>query len=333
MTKSLQCEWIYIQCVISNCCVSFTLLESTIHSLFLPSLFGCEISPLESELFSLPVRWGGLGICLSKHMNQLLYNASRDGTHVVDNSIKNIHPFELDAHDDVIAFAHKDYRKLCNSLFDDLFDTISCRLDPLHLRTLQRTKINDLSCWLTALLLEKDNYDLTAQEFRDALAVRYKKPLLNIPSCDGYGSPSSLDYFLICKKGGLITQCHNKIQNAIGDLVALVWGSVKCEPVVKGISHEDSGEVLIADLFVRGVWLSQAEALFDVRVIDTDAQSYLCQPPTSVLLTAEFEKKRKYLDASVARRAHFTSLSFSVDGLVSPEAASFLKRLAYCLSA
>ena len=78
LTKSLQCEWIYIQLVISNCCASFTPLESTIHSSFLPSLFGCEISPLESELFSLPVRRGGLEICLLKHMNQLLYNASKD---------------------------------------------------------------------------------------------------------------------------------------------------------------------------------------------------------------------------------------------------------------
>ena len=29
--------------------------------------------------------------------------------------------------------------------------------------------------------IEQDDYDLTAQEFRDALAVRYKKPLLSIP--------------------------------------------------------------------------------------------------------------------------------------------------------
>ena len=108
-------------------------------------------------------------------MNQLLYSTLRDGTHVV-NSIKNIHSFDLDAHDDVIAFAHKDCQTLCDSLFDDLFDTISSRLDPLHLCALQMVKINDLSCWLNVLPLEKDNFDLTAQEFCDALAVRYKSP-------------------------------------------------------------------------------------------------------------------------------------------------------------
>ena len=92
---------------------------------------------------------------------------------------------------------------------------------------------------------------MTAREFRDVLAVRYKKPLLSIPAfCDGCGSPSSLDYFLIVRKGGLITQRHNEILNAIGDLAALVLGSVKHEPVVKDISHDDSGEVLIADLYV-----------------------------------------------------------------------------------
>ena len=51
-------------------------------------------------------------------------------------------------------------------------------------------------------------------------------------------------------------------------------------------------------------------------------QSYLSQPAISVLLTAENEE-RKYSAASVARRAHFTPLCFSVDGVAGPEAAFF----------
>ena len=55
--------------------------------------------------------------------------------------------------------------------------------------------------------MSQDHFDLTAQEFRDALALRYQKPLLNVPSnCDGCGSPFSLDHALICRKGGLIIQ-------------------------------------------------------------------------------------------------------------------------------
>ena len=98
-------------------------------------MFSCDISSLEQRLFSLPVRFGDLGLDLP---------------------------------------------------------TVSART-------------NDLSVWLSVMSIEKDNYDVTGQELRDALAVWYKKPLLCVPPrCDGCGVPSSLDHFLICRKGGLI---------------------------------------------------------------------------------------------------------------------------------
>ena len=86
-------------------------------------------------------------------------------------------------------------------------------------------------------------------------------------------------------------------------------------------------ETLIADLCVRGVWLPQAEALFDISVADTDTQSYLRHPPRRVLFSAEVEKKTKYADTCVAHCAHFTPLCFSVDGLAGSEANCFLKRM------
>ena len=82
---------------------------------------------------------------------------------------------------------------------------VSIELDPLCRHALQHSRGNDLSVWLSVMPIERDNFDLTAQEFCDALAIRYKKPLLSIPlHCDGCGTPSSLDHFLICKEGGLI---------------------------------------------------------------------------------------------------------------------------------
>ena len=72
----------------------------------------------------------------------------------------------------------------------------------------------------------------------------------------------------------------------------MVWGQVRCEPIVSDAVVDPSGETLVADLSVRGVWLPQAEALFDVRIVDTNAQSYLTHTPKSVLFGAEIEKKR-----------------------------------------
>ena len=75
---------------------------------------------------------------------------------------------------------------------------------------------------------------------------------------------------------------------------------------------------------VRGVWEAQTEALFDIRVIDTDARSYCTRSPKDVLGTAEGEKKRKYLQACQDRRATFTLLCVSVDGMLGSEAEFLL---------
>ena len=82
-------------------------------------------------------------------------------------------------------------------------------------------------------------------------------------------------------------------------------------------------ETLIADLCVRGVWEPQTEALFDIRVVDTDARSYCARSPHDVLGSAEVEKKRKYLQACQNRRATFTPLCVSVDGMLGSEAEFF----------
>ena len=69
-------------------------------------------------------------------------------------------------------------------------------------------------------------------------------------------------------------------------------------------------------------------ALFDIRVVDTDARSYLSHSPVALLASAETEKKRKYCDACTDERcATFTPLCFLVDGLAGDEAACFLKHL------
>ena len=89
---------------------------------------------------------------------------------------------------------------------------------------------------------------------------------------------------------------------------------------------------MVADLSVRGVWIPQVEALFDIRVVDTDAQSYRNSSPMDILSGAEKEKKNKYHEACTERRALFTPLCTSVDGMLGKEAAVFVKRIAERLS-
>jgi hypothetical protein len=201
-------------------------------------------------------------------------------------------------------------------------------MDPVHKRAIQRIISSRTSSWLTVLPLTQYHFDMTATEFRDALAIRYRKPLLGIPaSCDGCGEAFDLDHALCCKKGGLIIQRHNEIRDAIGDLSNLVWNQVHREPVVRDADDSRAISALVADLGIRGVWEAQTVALLDIRVVHTDARSYISRSVDSVLSSAETNKKQKYTAACEARRASFTPFITSVDGVLGREAASFMKHV------
>ena len=77
-------------------------------------------------------------------------------------------------------------------------------------------------------------------------------------------------------------------------MAAQVWSQVVREPIVKEAGSKANGPGLRADLGIRGVWTPQVEALFDIKVIDTDAASHLHRTPESILDTGALEKKKLY---------------------------------------
>ena len=72
-----------------------------------------------------------------------------------------------------------------------------------------------------------------------------------------------------------MTQRHNEIRDLIHDLTTLVWNQTIKEPIVRETSRDPHQDALIGDISTRGVWQLQSTAIFDIRVIDSDAPSYL----------------------------------------------------------
>ena len=204
--------------------------------------------------------------------------------------------FELDAHIEAILQAKAQHHQLMNDVSACNFDVLLLSLDVSSQCAILRAEDGNLLSWLAVLPMHRDQFDLSAQEFYDGLALQYNKPPLCMPpTCDGCGAPFTVTHALDCHVGGLVGRIHNEVRDAFGDLASLVWGQVHRELVVnlrKSHNADDRGAV-VADLCVRGVWQPQSNVLFDFWVVDTDAPSYSRLSPRSVLCSAEFEKKWK----------------------------------------
>ena len=114
-------------------------------------------------------------------------------------------------------------------------------------RAIQGAVDGKTSILLTAMPVAH-HFDQSSVEFRDALALRYHHPLLNMPAfCDGCGSQSSMEHALDCRIGGLVIQRHNEISDALGDLASIAYKEVIQEPVVRQADDKNNVPALIAD--------------------------------------------------------------------------------------
>ena len=68
----------------------------------------------------------------------------------------------------------------------------------------------------------------------------------------------------------------------VGQLASMAYAHVTREPVVRESREHGDGRGLVCNLAVRGVWQPQTEALFDFRVCNADAQSYVNRHVTAV---------------------------------------------------
>ena len=72
--------------------------------------------------------------------------------------------------------------------------------------------------------------------------------------------------------------------------------------------------------------------MFNMIIINLDADSYLRMTPEKALANIEKEKKGLYLEACLERKKTFTPMVYSTDGIPRAEALAAQKKLATKLS-
>ena len=85
------------------------------------------------------------------------------------------------------------------------------------------------------------------------------------------------------------------------------------------------------DVSAHVFWKPGTTAMFDIRIVNLDAGSYLRMTPEKAIAKAEKEKKDLYLQACLERRRTFTPMVYSADGIPGAEALAAQKSFAALL--
>ena len=139
--------------------------------------------------------------------------------------------------------------------------------------------------------------ELGAQEWRDAAFLCYGLEPPDLPKhCDGCNARFSICLALDCKRGGLVTACHNELCGGVVDLASRAFAPfhIRNDPLIyQGCAvrrtksqpagpcdsntpgetppeaMEQKGDLLIWDL-----WANGTDSVNDMRIVNTDAKSY-----------------------------------------------------------
>ena len=326
----------------------FGPVAKALYSTFLPALFG---EPIDSDdprlaLAPLPVKHAGLALPSPVDSAAEHYKASTLLCGHLLGALKGSHKFSSADHRSTISEVRAELRERNSTRYGEALTSILRNLPRDTRRTIQRGC--DTGAWLSVLPNAVHGTELSAQEFRDSLFLRYARTPPGLPSsCDGCGQSFSVRHALQCHNGGLITMRHNELRDELCDLAARAFApsAVRDEPKINlghvadsaqatptnssvQVHHHNQGDDDRGDLLVRGFWARSTDCIFDVRITDTDAKSNLSRDPRAVLTSQEKQKKKKYLAPCLAQRRHFSPFVVSADGLLGREANKVLQQLA-----
>ena len=125
----------------------------------------------------------GLGVTNPSTSAPVAYGVSRKATiHLVNAIITGKEEFDPGRHHESVAKARQEARLSREKELPTKFDTCVSALGGLSERCARRAKDFSTGAWLSAMPSEKNNTVLSAEEFRDGLAMRFNKPGPAAPS-------------------------------------------------------------------------------------------------------------------------------------------------------
>ena len=167
-------------------------LDDIITNQFIPALFGTSISPNERELFSLPIKDGGLGLRIWHNQADDCYITSKNVTLPLQAQIVQ-QASQLPSIDDVRnakKVAINVMRVKTNNNTANIIERQSNEMK----RNLEQLSEPGASSWLSAVPLKDQVFNLNKSEFNDAMCLRYDKTMKGLSSKFPCSQPFSVTH-------------------------------------------------------------------------------------------------------------------------------------------
>ena len=328
-TKCLQSEWRYVSRVTPGLTTTFRTLEHDIREVFLPALFDVDAlaEPITPSLLSSAVKAGGLAVELPSGMADQLFRNSKELVAPLITALGSNAPLDAIQYNTHVSSRRHAQRSAKLERQSTLFKDTMQLLTYAQKHRLSRS--TESGQWLGAIPHRLNGTELSADEFRDGLYLRYGLQPRRLPThCDGCGDPFSVAHAMSCKVGGLIHGRHNDLRDEWAHHCDRAFpGRPVSEPSIPQLTANPDAPALRGDVGVHGFWKTGTQCVFDIRVTDLNQSSLQRKPADKVLEAQEREKKRQYLRPCRDARRHFTPLVFSADGLMGRETVEAVQHL------
>ena len=166
---------------------------------------------------------GSLGVRKPVETAKVAFGTSRAGTSNIVDAINGCKQFPHPITPSKCLKQHQTCTRFLSRMKTNYFQSLLATFDSKIRQAITRSVGSKSSSWLTVLPITRHHFDLSAAEFHDSLALPCHRPLFPA-NCDGCGDVFNLTHALDCRKGGLVTQRHNEVRVAIGDLASRVQG-------------------------------------------------------------------------------------------------------------
>ena len=197
-----------------------------------------DFNTTERNLWSLPVRMGGMGLMIPSKIADAQYSNSRKINEQLTAKVRNQQTIFEDIEPGVRK-AKAEVKKLKETRNNELPAEITAEMGSSEKAiALEAIQEKGASSWLNTLPIKSQGYAMDKQSFRDAISTRYGIPLSKLPSHCVCGNPFSVDHALTCKKGGFVSSRHNEVRRITADLLKEVCNDVEEEPLLQEVTGE-----------------------------------------------------------------------------------------------